>query len=132
RLTLLPEAPVESAPIGAGTPNVILHPKYLLPASCFGYVGDASQPHTWHLPYLLSNHAVDPKRHPKAIQAILSNYRGARVTAIPEAAIPDVLVRLARAASNIGKMPPAQTSAIYGQLAAVLEQLGRAGEVGNQ
>ncbi len=37
------------------------------------------------------------RRLPKAIQAILSNYRGAHVTSIPENAIPDVLHRLPQA-----------------------------------
>jgi len=109
----------------------LLHPKYRLPARCFGYVCDASDPHSWHLPYLNADGTVDARRLPKAIQAILSNYRGATVSSVPEAAIPDVLVRLAVAARSLGKMPgqvadPAQA---YARLAATLEQLGRVDEV---
>ena len=48
---------------------------------------------------------VDVNRLPKAIQAILSNYRGARVSLVPEKHIPDVLIRLEEAAERIGKMP---------------------------
>ena len=40
------------------------------------------------------------KRLPKAIEAILSNYRGARVSSVLEKAIPDVLRRLAEAAER--------------------------------
>ena len=64
---------------------VLLHPQYKLPAQCFAHVPDASQPGTWKLPYRLADGAVDFKRLPKAIQAILGNYRGARVGGIPEA-----------------------------------------------
>jgi hypothetical protein len=70
-------------------------------------------------------------RLPKAIQAILSNYRGARAGSIPEPAIPDVLVRLACAACSLGKLPhqTAQPAPAYVQLVAALEQLERFGEV---
>lgn len=106
-----------------------MHPKYRLPARCFGYVGDASDPHTWHLPYLCADGSVDLRRLPKAVQAILSNYRGAHVTSIPESAIPDVLVRLADAANRAGKMPgqTADPAAAYMQLAQALEQTREAG-----
>jgi hypothetical protein len=55
-------------------------------------------------------------------QAILSNYRGTQVSGIPEAAIPNVLVRLARAAAQIGKMPhqSADTPDVYRALASAL------------
>jgi hypothetical protein len=110
----------------------LLHPKYKLPASCFAYVGDPNDFRTWKLPYRLANGSVDLKRLPKAIAAILSNYRGAKVTGIPEAAVGDVLVRLARAAASVGKMPGQRATAalIYHQLAEVLEQMGRVGEIG--
>ncbi len=103
-----------------------LHPKYQLPASCFAYVPNPAQPGTWKLPYRLVDGTVDEKRLPKAIQCIISNYRGAKVSGIAEADIPAVLLRLARAAGSIGKMPHqrAETAAIYQQLADVLEQLG--------
>jgi hypothetical protein len=102
----------------------ILHPKYKLPASCFAYVGDAGAPHTWKLPYRQADGQIDSKRLPKAIQALLSNYRGAKVGGIPEKAIGEVLKILARAAADEGRMPPRATEAgpIYCELARVLEQ----------
>jgi hypothetical protein len=128
QLRLLPEEPVEMEPEtgAAGGSEGLLHPKYHLPAHCFAYVGDYSKPHSWKLPYLLADGAVDPKRLPKAVQAILSNYRGAKVSGIPEEAIPAVLARLARAARQAGHMPPeaCNPAPIYRQLAEVLEQLG--------
>jgi len=52
-------------------------------------------------------------------------------TAIPEAAIPEVLVALDHAAAESGKMPHQRghTAPVYEQLAAALDQLGRLGEV---
>lgn len=93
--------------------------------------GRADAPHTWKLPYLLADGTIDHKRLPKAVQAILSNYRGAKVGGIPEADVPDVLVPLARAASSVGKMPgqTGDPAAVYMQLAEALEQVGRLGEV---
>jgi hypothetical protein len=107
-------------------PGVLLHPKYKLPARCFAYAGDHANPRTWKLPYLLSNESIDAKRLPKAIQCILTNYRGARVSGIPEEAIPAVLARLARAAVHAGHMPPVASNPapVYRQLAEALEQLG--------
>lgn len=104
----------------------LLHPKYKLPATCFAYAPDTSRPATWKLPYRLSDGTVDAKRLPKAIQAILSNYRGTKVGGIPESDMPAVLARLASAAASEGRMPPEALApaAIYQQLAQVLEQLG--------
>ncbi len=82
-LRLLPEEPVE-AEVGtdtAGSTESLLHPKYHLPAQCFAYVGDYSKPNSWKLPYLMADGTVNAKRLPKAVQAILSNYRGAKVGA---------------------------------------------------
>jgi hypothetical protein len=78
------------------------------------------------LPYLLADGTVDAKRLPKAVQSILSNYRGVKVSGIPEEAIPAVLTRLARAARQMGHMPPEapNPAPIYRQLAEALEQLG--------
>jgi hypothetical protein len=69
--------------------------------------------------------SVDKKRLPKAIQAIITNYRGARISTIPEASIPDVLVRLAVAAERLGKMPHRgdKTAKAYELLADALEQV---------
>ncbi len=53
-------------------------------------------------------------------------HSGAKVSAIPEADIPAVLLRLARGAESVGKMPHQRgdTAAIYQPLADVLEQIG--------
>jgi len=130
-LRLLPEesSPAESEAETAG--SAILHPKYCLPARCFAYVGNAARPSTWRLPYRLVDGSIDQKRLPKAIQAILSNYRGVKVSGIPEDAIPDVLVRLACAAAELGKIPGqrGETAPVYEQLAEALEQLGKLDEV---
>jgi hypothetical protein len=130
-LQLLPEiAPVEATPTTPDAPE-LLHPKYHLPCHCFAHVGNPADVHSWKLPYRNADGTVDPRRLPKAIQAILTNYRGAQVKAIPERAIPDVLVRLARAASSLGKMPHqcGDAAAIYRELREALEQVGRLQEV---
>jgi hypothetical protein len=128
QLRLLPEESVQTEAVteAGGSAEILLHPKYHLPARCFGYVGDHSKPHSWKLPYLLADGTVDAKRLPKAVQAILSNYRGAKVSGIPEGAIPAVLSRLARAARQAGHMPPevCNPAPVYRQLAEALEQLG--------
>jgi hypothetical protein len=109
------------------TDGAILHPKYHLPATCFAYVGSAADPKTWHLPYLLADGTPDQARLPKAIQCILSNYRGARVSSVPEAAIPEVLVTLGRAAHLTGRFPAGGSGSAqtYIQLQDALDQLGR-------
>jgi len=127
RLRLLPEEPVETqfAPETPCESEGLLHPKYHLPAQCFAYVGDYAKPGAWKLPYLLADGTVDAKRLPKAVQAILSNYRGAKVNGIPESSIPAVLGRLAQAARHAGHMPPeaCNPAPIYRQLADALEQI---------
>jgi hypothetical protein len=130
-LRTLPEQPAEStAPVSAPE-GVPLHPKYKLPSSCFAYVGNANDFATWKLPYRLAGGGVDLKRLPKAIQCIISNYRGAQVSGIPEPAIPDVLSRLASAAASAGRMPSQSDSParVYQQLAEVLAQLGKPEDV---
>lgn len=108
----------------------LLHPHYHLPATSFAYVGHVDDPSTWHLPYLLADGMVDSARLPKAIGAVLKNYRGVRVKTIPEKAIPEVLVHLGRAAASTGKIsqdgPPA--SPTYQQLVSALTQFERLGE----
>jgi len=123
-LTLLPRAVISEERPEDGYEE-ILHPKYKLPACCFAYVGNPAQPGTWKLPYRLSDGNIDERRLPKAIQSILSNYRGAKVTSIPEEDIPAVLARLASGVESIGRMPHqlGNTAAIYQQLADVLEQI---------
>ena len=127
--TALDGAGVQVAPDPASV--TLLHPKYQLPASCFAYIGDASRPTTWKLPYQLADGTVDLKRLPKAIQAILSNYRGAKVT-IPREATGDVLVRLARAAASLGKLPCQASPAAdaYVEAHQALDQLDRLPDVG--
>jgi hypothetical protein len=128
----LPETAGEPSAVTGSADASLLHPKYRIPARCFAYIGDASDPASWKLPYRMADGSVDLKRLPKAIQCIISNYRGAKVSGIPERDIPDVLVRLARAAFSVGKMPhqSQMPSAAYCQLADVLEQLGKKDEVG--
>jgi len=127
RPRLLPPAADDVPQYRDDRPAALLHPKYHLPAGCFAYTGDAADPRTWHLPYLLADGAPDMARLPKAIQAILSNYRGAHVSTVPEEAIPEVLVTLARTARKLGKLPVAGpgTARSYVQLQQALEQLGR-------
>ncbi len=130
-LRLLSEPPVVANAVQLVAGGTLLHPKYQVPSSCFAYVGDASDPRTWKLPYCLSDGTVDLKRLPKAIQAMLSNYRGVRVSGIPKSAASEVLVRLARAAVALGKMPHQTPSpaAVYQQLAEALAQLERLVEI---
>jgi hypothetical protein len=93
---------------------------------------DANDPSTWKLPHIHADGTIDEKRLPKAIQALLSNYRGAQVGGIPQQALPDVLVKLARVAAAAGRLPPRAVSAapVYQELALVLEQRGLSREVG--
>lgn len=108
----------------------LLHPKYNVPVECFGYSESAVDPRTWKLPYRFADGSVDEKHLSGAVRAVISNYRGVRVS-IPEQAIPDVLVRLGVAAAEAGKLPgqtpkPGKT---YQQLYEVLHQLDRLVEV---
>lgn len=111
--------------------DALLHPKYQLPARCFAYVGDASKTSTWKLPYRLADNTPDLKRLPKAIQAVLSNYRGTKVSSIPEKKIPDVLVCLAKTAASIGRLPfqCGETADAYCMLEEKLIQLERFDEI---
>lgn len=127
----IPRFPQEGTIDGSGSEpcdpiTALVHPKYKLPANCFAFVADYSDPHTWKLPYLMNDGSVDAKRLPKAIQAVLTNYRGARVGGIPEGAVPEVLKRLGVAATRAGHMPPLaiNPARIYRQLAEALDQLG--------
>ena len=124
-----PERPVEG--VGADVAGELLHAKYHLPARCFAYVGRADAPSTWKLPYRTADDAPDLKRLPRAIQAILSNYRGAKVS-IPREAVADVLVRLCQTAASLGKLPcqDAATAPAYAEAHQALDQLGRLASVG--
>lgn len=127
RLRLLAqEAERPTAQAQPGEAAMLIHPKYHLPSECFAYVGDYARPASWKLPYLLTDGAVDTKRLPKAVQCIVSNYRGAKVSGIPEEAIPAVLAKLAHAACRLGHMPPGalNPAPAYRQLAEVMEQFG--------
>ena len=130
-LRLLPEREAEVCAAEELTSDGVLHPKYHVPAACFAYVGNAAKPATWKLPYRLADGSIDLRRLPKAVQAILSNYRGVKVSGIPEGDIPDVLVRLACAAASLGKMPGqgGEPAPVYHQLAEALGQKGRLGDV---
>jgi hypothetical protein len=123
-----PEEPAEvTVDPEPGNGEALLHPKYKLPARCFAYVGNHANPRTWKLPYLNEDGTTDAKRLPKAIQCILSNYRGARVRGIPEESIPAVLARLAGAATRAGHLSPVASNPapVYQQLAAALKQLDK-------
>jgi hypothetical protein len=126
-LQVIPSPAQDANAGGSAAPNdgELLHHKYHLPARCFAYVGDASSPSTWHLPYRCTDGSIDRARLPKAIQAILTNYRGAKVSKVPEAAVPAVLRRLSDAAADLGRMPAQapDTAPVYRQLAETLEQL---------
>jgi hypothetical protein len=104
----------------------LLHPRYALPARCFAYVGHADKPGTWKLPYLRIDGDVDERRLPKAIQAVLQDYRGESVR-LPEEHVPDVLVRLAHAAARTGRLPHQDPTPapIYLALRDALAQFGR-------
>lgn len=131
RARLLPDAPTPEPQTGPAPSAQLLHPKYHLPSWCFAYVGNAAKTATWKLPYLRADASVDERRLPKAVQSILSNYRGATVSTIPEAAIPNVLVRLGAAAHRLGKMP-GQNGApapAYAELEMALRQHGRLEEI---
>lgn len=103
----------------------LLHPKYGLPARCFAYVGDPRRTTTWKLPYLLMDGQVDERRLPKAIGAVLRDYRGEHVR-LPEEHIHDVLIRLGRAATRQGRMPHQDPTpaAVYEALRDALVQSG--------
>ncbi|MBS4730107.1 hypothetical protein MSM1_17800 [Mycobacterium sp. SM1] len=111
--------------------DALLHPKHGLGMRCFAYVGAADDTRTWKLPYRLADGTPDAKRLPKAIQCILSNYRGAQVD-IPRAAVADVLVRLGIAAATLRKMPcqTASTADVYHMAHQALEQVNRLSDVG--
>src|SRR5262249_60737549 len=83
----------------------VLHPRYRLPARCFGYVGDPVRPATWKLPYLLADGTVDARRLPKAIGAVIRDYRSQQVKGLSEEHTGQVLVTLAGAAVRTGRMP---------------------------
>src|ERR1051325_9086271 len=106
-------------------------PRNKLPASCFAYVGDMNQPRTWKLPYLLSDGRPDLKRLPAAIEAVTTGYRGKTVSGIPPDRVPEVLVKLGKAAAEAGKMPfqNEKTAAVYRELQRRLEASGRLEEV---
>lgn len=130
-LALSSKGPPSAQQTTAQTDAELLHPKYKLPARCFAYVGNASDTRSWHLPYRTADGSVDGRRLPKAVQSILSNYRGAHLSSVPESAIPDVLVRLANAAGSLGKLPDQSSdpAAVYVRLQESLVQLDRIDDV---
>lgn len=104
----------------------VLHPKYRLPARCFAHVADPSRPATWKLPYLLVDGSVDTKRLPKAIGALIRDYRSEHVKGLSDQDTRRALLRLAAAAIRAGRMPeqdptPAE---IYVALRERLDQMG--------
>lgn len=111
--------------------DTLLHPKYHLPARCFAHVGDPARPATWKLPYLLTDGSVDAKRLPKAIGAVIRDYRSEQVKGLDEESTGRVLIRLAGAAVLTGRMPHQDPTPapIYLALLDSLKQIGRVGEV---
>src|SRR5262249_3534640 len=126
-LRRLPKEPPVAGPDSSPTSSEgqLLHHQHKAPCHCFGYAGDTNDPSTWKLPFCHADGSIDASRLPKAIQAILTNYRGATVHGIPEKAIPAVLARLEEAARQEGKMPDQSpdTAPVYQQLADVLTQV---------
>ncbi len=112
----------------AGT---LLHPTYKLGMQCFAYVGAASNTRTWKLPYLLADGTPDAKRLPKAIQCIVTSYRGANVS-IPREACGEVMVLLAKAAKDLRRLPcqNASTATVYRNAHEFLEQWNLLSRVG--
>jgi hypothetical protein len=114
-----------------GTWRAWPHPAQTRSQRCFAYVGHPERPATWKLPYLRQDGTIDDRRLPRAIQAVLRDYRGEQVR-LPEDQVPDVLGRLARAAGRQGRMPHQDPTpaAIYQALHDTLIQLGRPDDTG--
>lgn len=119
---------------GAAGADELLDRKHNRPARCFAYVGNARDPRTWKLPYLLADGSVDRRRLTGAINAVLKSHRGERVL-IPEAAIVDVLVRLGKAAKSVGRLDPTSSTTAganpdcYELLRNALRQHGRLADI---
>lgn len=77
-----------------------------LPYISFAYIGDLRDKKTWKLPYLLEDgKSVDTGRIDKAVSYLFSagGYRGVQSKgAIPEASLPDVSKKLAKAYRQLG------------------------------
>jgi len=117
--------PTALAPV-TGDQDGLVHPKYQLPASCFAHVGNVADIRTWHLPYLRADGTPDLTRPPKAIQAILSNYRGRPRQHYPRARHPRSPGNPRTHGHELRKLPAAGLGRQgYAQLQAALEQLGR-------
>lgn len=88
-------------------PEILLDPTHHLPFTCFAYVGDASKPRTWHLPYLHANGSIDNAGLLRAIQAVVSGShdQGLSSSLVPPASVPVVLLRLAHAANASHQWP---------------------------
>lgn len=89
-LDLLPrsEEAHHAGPAAPAVEEALLHPKYKVPARCFAYVGDASNPATWKLPYRLADGDTDVNRLPKAIRpfsatTVAPRYRRCRKAIYP-------------------------------------------------
>ena len=106
--------------------NELLNTQYKLPARCFAYIGDPNKPSTWKLPYLLEDGSVNVKRLPGAVGCVVTNFRGLQVKTIPEKDIPNILLKLAKAAKSAGKLDPKnpKMADCYRQLYNAVVQLG--------
>lgn len=123
--------PGDPATVDLADDGALRHPKYKLPVECFAYVGAANDTHTWNLPYLLADGTPDTKRVPKAIQSIVADYRG-ETLAIPREASGEVMVRLAKAAKELRKLPcqNGSTAQVYRRAHAFLKQRNLLSRVG--
>ncbi|KAA8969507.1 hypothetical protein [Mycobacterium sp.] len=123
--------PDDSTIAGVTDTGALLHPKYKLAMHCFAYVGAANDTRTWKLPYLSADGAIDAQRLPKAIQCIVSSYRGAKVV-IPREACGEVMVLLATAAKELRKLPcqNSATATAYREAHRFLQQLDLLPRVG--
>lgn len=76
------------------------------------------------MPYLETDGSIDTKRLRKAIQCILTNYHGARVSGIPEHSIYAVPTRLAGAAACAAHLSSvvSNPAPVYRRLANALKQ----------
>jgi hypothetical protein len=104
----------------------LLNPQYKLPSWCFAYVGDPNKSTTWKLPYLLLDGSVNIKRLPSAVCCVVTNHRGVQVKGIPEKDIPNVILKLAKAAKSVGKLDPEnpKMANCYRQLYNAIVQFG--------
>lgn len=100
-----------------------LHPELGIPARCFAYVGDESDPATWKLPYRHPDGRIDDERLPDTIRDFLKSYLGGSTDGIPQSAMPIVIARLAEAAKAGSAVNATVVDPEYEELEAILRWL---------